>query len=213
MLSSQPMLNAPVIQIKQNKTGQQITHSGFGISGREQVEPSFALVKAKTVETAVHVHGCCTTCWLCVCVCVCTCSRLLYYMLIVCVCVCVHVHGCCTTCWLCVCVYMFTAAVHADYVCVCVNVHGCCTTCWLCVCVCVHVYGYCTTCWLCVCVCVYMFTAAVLHADCWVLHADCCIPGSRLIQTLQVCVRLSINFWHWLILFHQPIAISQSLGL
>ena len=27
------------------------------------------------------------------------------------------------------------------------------------------------------------------------------------------CVRFSFNFRHWLILFHQPIAISQSLGL
>jgi len=29
----------------------------------------------------------------------------------------------------------------------------------------------------------------------------------------QVCVRFSFNFRHWLILFHQPSAISQSLGL
>jgi len=35
----------------------------------------------------------------------------------------------------------------------------------------------------------------------------------RLMQTPQVCVRFSSNFRHWLILFHQPIAISQSLGL
>ena len=40
-----------------------------------------------------------------------------------------------------------------------------------------------------------------------------CIPESRLIQTPQVCVRLGFSFRHWLILFHQPIAISQSLGL
>jgi len=40
-----------------------------------------------------------------------------------------------------------------------------------------------------------------------------CIPESRLIQTPQDCVRLNFNFRHWLILFHQPIAISQSLGL
>jgi len=33
------------------------------------------------------------------------------------------------------------------------------------------------------------------------------------IQTPQVCVRFSFNFRHWLILFHQPIAISQRLGL
>ena len=39
------------------------------------------------------------------------------------------------------------------------------------------------------------------------------VPESRLIQTPQVCVRFSFNFRHWLILFHQPIAISQSLGL
>jgi hypothetical protein len=37
--------------------------------------------------------------------------------------------------------------------------------------------------------------------------------AKRLIQTPQVCVRFSFNFRHWLILFHQPIAISQSLGL
>jgi hypothetical protein len=29
----------------------------------------------------------------------------------------------------------------------------------------------------------------------------------------QFCVRLSFNFRHWLFLFHQPIAISQRLGL
>ena len=40
-----------------------------------------------------------------------------------------------------------------------------------------------------------------------------CTPESRLIQTPQVCVRFSFNFRHWLILFHQPIAISQRLGL
>jgi len=34
--------------------------------------------------------------------------------------------------------------------------------------------------------------------------------NQRLIQTPQVC---SFNFRHWLILFHQPIAISQRLGL
>jgi hypothetical protein len=39
---------------------------------------------------------------------------------------------------------------------------------------------------------------------------DQCIPESRLIQTPQICVRFSFNFRHWLILFHQPIAISQS---
>ena len=39
------------------------------------------------------------------------------------------------------------------------------------------------------------------------------IPKSRLIQTPQVCVRFSFNFRHWSISFHQPIAISQSLGL
>jgi len=33
------------------------------------------------------------------------------------------------------------------------------------------------------------------------------------LQTPQVCVRFSFNFRHWSILFHQPIAISQSLGL
>ena len=38
-------------------------------------------------------------------------------------------------------------------------------------------------------------------------------PESRLIQTPQVCVRFSFNFRHWLNLFHQPIAISQRLGL
>ena len=42
---------------------------------------------------------------------------------------------------------------------------------------------------------------------------DQCISDSRLIQTPQVCVRFSFNFRHWLILFHQPIAISQRLGL
>jgi len=42
---------------------------------------------------------------------------------------------------------------------------------------------------------------------------DQCIPESRLIQTPQVCVRFSFNFRHWLILFHQPTAISQRLGL
>jgi hypothetical protein len=42
---------------------------------------------------------------------------------------------------------------------------------------------------------------------------DQCIPESRLIQTPQVRVRFSFNFRHWLILFHQPIAISQRLGL
>ena len=42
---------------------------------------------------------------------------------------------------------------------------------------------------------------------------DQCISESRLIQTPQVCVRFSFNFRHWLILFHQPIAISQRLGL
>jgi hypothetical protein len=42
---------------------------------------------------------------------------------------------------------------------------------------------------------------------------DQCIPESRLKQTPQVCVRFSFNFRHWLILFQQPIAISQSLGL
>jgi len=37
--------------------------------------------------------------------------------------------------------------------------------------------------------------------------------NSRLIQTPQVCVKFSFNFRHWLILFHQSIAISQSLRL
>ena len=40
-----------------------------------------------------------------------------------------------------------------------------------------------------------------------------CIPESRLVQTPQVCIRFSFKFRHRLILFHQPIAISQSLGL
>ena len=38
-----------------------------------------------------------------------------------------------------------------------------------------------------------------------VVAASCTFP--------QVCVRFSFNFRHWLILFHQPIAISQGLGL
>jgi len=42
---------------------------------------------------------------------------------------------------------------------------------------------------------------------------DQCIPESRLIQTSQICVKFSFNFRHWLFLFHQPIAISQRLGL
>ena len=32
-------------------------------------------------------------------------------------------------------------------------------------------------------------------------------------RSLLKFVRFSFNFRHWLILFHQPIAISQSLGL